>query len=86
MNVNVYGGTVSAPTLFCSWRIIMTDQTRQIRVETLAFILFVVLVFAHTAMGGVIESFWVAPKGGTFHNSANWDGPVPNEEVIAGGP
>lgn len=83
MNVNVYGGTVSAPTLFCSWRIIMKDQTRQLRVESLMFILFAVLVFAHTAMGGVIESFWVAPKGGTFHNTANWDGPVPNDEVIA---
>ncbi len=37
-----------------------------------------------SAMGaGITESFWINPRGGIFHEAANWDGPVPNEEVGA---
>ena len=34
-------------------------------------------------VAGPIESFWIEPAGGVFHDPANWDGPVPDETVTA---
>ena len=34
-------------------------------------------------VAGPIESFWIGPAGGVFHDPANWDGPVPDETVTA---
>ena len=45
--------------------------------------LFIVATGSVRAAAGVIESVWIAEKGGAFHEPANWDGPVPGADVTA---
>ena len=53
------------------------------RIVNNAIALLIVAICSVPAAAGVIESLWISQKGGAFHEPANWDGPVPNADVIA---
>lgn len=43
----------------------------------------VCLAPASAMTAGITDSFWINPRGGMFHEAANWDGAVPTEDVVA---
>ncbi len=55
-------------------------------IKTVASLLIVAVPLigvARPACAGDDVSFWIAETGGLFHDPGNWDGPVPDETVVA---
>lgn len=55
-------------------------------IKTVASLLIVAVPLigvARPVCGGDTVSFWIAETGGLFHDPRNWDGPVPDETVVA---
>ncbi len=55
-------------------------------IKTVASLLIVAVPLigvVRPACGGDNVSFWITETGGLFHDPGNWDGPVPDETVVA---